>query len=231
MPERTIAFLVFPEITPLDLVGPLQVLQALEGSSDLRTVTVGERVEPVATDLPFRIVPARTFDEVPEPYGIIVPGGLLGPFHAMASDRLMGWLQRAASTASFVGSVCTGSLVLAALGLLEGKKATTHWSFLPHLARFGATPVKGRWVEDGNVITAAGVSAGIDMALALAARLTNETAAKTAQLILEYEPQPPFGPIAWEGSAPLLQAMGGVVAQKLPTILREKPELLAKFAP
>ncbi|TKC91460.1 DJ-1/PfpI family protein [Polyangium fumosum] len=231
MPERTIAFVVFPEITPLDLVGPLQVLQALEGLSDLRTVTVGERIEPVATDLPFRIVPARTFDEVPEPYGIIVPGGLLGPFHAMASDRLMGWLKRAASTASFVGSVCTGSLVLAALGLLEGKKATTHWSFLPHLARFGATPVKGRWVEDGNVITAAGVSAGIDMALALAARLTNESAAKTAQLILEYEPQPPFGPIAWEGSAPLLQAMGGVVAQQLPTILREKPELLAKFAP
>ncbi|MDI1433642.1 DJ-1/PfpI family protein [Polyangium sorediatum] len=231
MPERTIAFVVFPEITPLDLVGPLQVLQALEGLSDLRTVTVGERIEPVATDLPFRIVPARTFDEVPEPYGIIVPGGLLGPFHAMASDRLMGWLKRAASTASFVGSVCTGSLVLAALGLLEGKKATTHWSFLPHLARFGATPVKGRWVEDGNVITAAGVSAGIDMALALGARLTNESAAKTAQLILEYEPQPPFGPITWEGSAPLLQAMGGVVAQQLPTILREKPELLAKFAP
>ncbi|MDI1450984.1 DJ-1/PfpI family protein [Polyangium sp. 6x1] len=231
MRERTIAFLVFPEITPLDLVGPLQVLKALEGSSDLRTVTVGERVEPVETDLPFRIVPERTLDEVPEPYGIVVPGGLIGPFHAMASDRIMGWLRAAAPKAAFVSSVCTGSLVLAALGLLEGKKATTHWSFLPHLARFGATPVKGRWVEDGNVITAAGVSAGIDMALALGARLTSEAAAKAAQLVIEYEPEPPFGPIAWEGTGPLVQAMGGVVAQRLPAILRDKPELLAKFAP
>jgi transcriptional regulator GlxA family with amidase domain len=231
MPERTIAFLVFPEITPLDLVGPLQVLKALEGQSDLRTVTVGERIEPIETDLPFRILPERTLDDVPEPYGIVVPGGLIGPFHAMASDRIMGWLRNAAPKAAFVSSVCTGSLVLAALGLLEGKKATTHWSFLPQLARFGATPVKGRWVEDGNVITAAGVSAGIDMALALAARLTNEASAKAAQLILEYEPQPPFGPISWDGSEALVQGMGALVNQRLPQILREKPELLAKFGP
>jgi transcriptional regulator GlxA family with amidase domain len=147
----------------------------------------------------------------------------------MANDRLMGWLRAAAEKAAFVSSVCTGSLVLAAAGLLEGKKATSHWSFLPHLARFGAEPIKGRWVVDGKVITAAGVSAGIDMALALAARIASEAAARTAQLILEYEPEPPFGPIVWEGSTELAAGMGALVGSKLPEVLRDKPELLKKF--
>jgi transcriptional regulator GlxA family with amidase domain len=230
MSERTIAFLVFPEITPLDLVGPLQVLKALEMHTDLRTVTVAERIEPYETDLPFRIIPERTLAEVPEPYGIVVPGGLIGPFHAMASEAIMSWLGAAAKKAAFVSSVCTGSLVLAALGLLEGKKATTHWAFLPHLARFGAQPVKGRWVEDGNIITAAGVSAGIDMALALASRIAGEPAARAAQLVLEYEPEPPLGPIAWEGSDQLVAGMGAIVASRLKEIFHDKPDLAAKFA-
>jgi transcriptional regulator GlxA family with amidase domain len=231
MSHRTIAFLVFPEITPLDLIGPLQVLQALEMRSDIRTVTVAERVEPIPTDLPLKFVPDRSLADVPEPHGIIVPGGLFGPFHAMANENIMKWLGAAASKAAFVGSVCTGSLVLAALGLLQGKKATTHWSFLPHLARFGAEPVKGRFVEDGKIITAAGVSAGIDMALALAARLTDEASARAAQLVLEYEPEPPLGPIVWEGSAELAKGMFGVVGARLPQILQTRPDLLAKFAP
>lgn len=231
MSERTIAFLVFPEITPLDLIGPLQVLKALEPRTDIRTVTVAERVEPIETDLGLRFVPERALDDVPEPYGILVPGGLIGPFHAMASDKTMRWLGAAASKAAFISSVCTGALVLGAGGLLQGKRATTHWSFLPQLARFGAEPVKGRWVEDGKIITAAGVSAGIDMALALAARLTDKASAQMAQLILEYEPEPPLGGIAWEGSADLVQGMIGLVGARLPEILRDKPELLAKFAP
>lgn len=215
----------------VDLIGPLQVLKAIEPQTDIRTVTVAERVEPIDTDAGLRFIPERTLDEVEKPYGIVIPGGLLGPFHAMASDKIMGWLGATAEKASFVSSVCTGALVLGACGLLEGRKATTHWSFLPHLARFGAEPVKGRWVEDGKVITAAGVSAGIDMAIALAARLTGEAAARTAQLILEYEPEPPLGKIAWEGSDVLAQGMTGLVFARLPEIFRNKPELLAKFAP
>jgi transcriptional regulator GlxA family with amidase domain len=198
MSERVIAFVVYPELTVLDLIGPLQVLKALEGTGAVRAVTVGERVEPMATDCGLRIQPEATFADVPRPFGILVPGGLVGPFKAMVNDSLMDYVKSSAETASWVSSVCTGSLVLGAAGLLEGKRATTHFTCMELLAKLGAIPVRERWVEDGKIITSAGVSAGIDMALAFAARLAGEGAARIAQTVLEYDPKPPFGGLDFE---------------------------------
>jgi putative intracellular protease/amidase len=127
--------------------------------------------------------------------------------------------------------VCTGALILGAAGLLEGREATTHWSFLPQLRNLGAKPVARRWVEDGKLITSAGVSAGIDMALALAARLTDEATARTLQLVIEYDPAPPFGGIDREKIDPaqldrLFKAAG---AEEIPGILASKPALAARL--
>jgi transcriptional regulator GlxA family with amidase domain len=238
MGAKVIAFLVYPEITLLDLVGPLQVLSSLDGTSSegddpFQVVTVGERVEPMATDTGLHVQPQRTFDEVPEPFALILPGGLLSPFYAMANDTLMAYVQRAAEAATVVGSVCTGSLILAAAGLLAGRRATTHWSSLIQLAKLGAKPVQERWVEDGKFITAAGVSAGIDMALALAARLTDEKTARRIQLSLEYSPKPPFGDIDHSkvDAAAIMRRVEELDEKMLPVILASKPELLRRLLP
>jgi transcriptional regulator GlxA family with amidase domain len=191
---QTIAFVVYPGMTPLDLVGPLQVLAALPGH---RVVTVAERPGPVDTDVPLRVEATHTFADVPEPWAVIVPGGDVPTLAAMTDQTLLGYLRRAAAGAEIVGSVCTGSLLLGAAGLLAGRKATSHWMFRKLLKAFGADPVAERWVEDGPFLTAAGVSAGIDMALHLADRLTGAETAKAIQLGIEYDPRPPLGGIDW----------------------------------
>jgi len=233
MATNVIAFLVYPELTLLDLVGPLQVLKELQSQGPFQAVTVGERVEPMATDSGLRIQPERTFAELSQPFALIVPGGVLGPFKAMVNDALMDYVRAAAATATVVGSVCTGSLILAAAGLLDGRRATTHWTSLTQLAKLGAKPVKERWVEDGKFITSAGVSAGIDMAVALAARLTDEKTARTIQLILEYSPKPPFGDIDQTkvDAAAFMRETEEMFEKKLPEILAAKPELLRRLLP
>jgi transcriptional regulator GlxA family with amidase domain len=193
-PEKVIALVIFPELTLLDLVGPLQVLKSLP--APYRTVVVGERKEPMTTDTGLAITPDRTFAEVPRPFAIIVPGGP-GSVAAMGSPAVQGYLRSSAPQAEVVGSVCTGALVLAAAGLLEGRRATTHWAYSSELEKLGARYVRERWVEDGKLITGGGVSAGIDMALALAARLTDAATAQRIQLGIEYDPRPPLGPIDW----------------------------------
>jgi transcriptional regulator GlxA family with amidase domain len=228
---KEIAFLVYPEITLLDLVGPLQPIKMLEATGAYRVVTVGERIEPVATDTGLSVVPERTYAEVPNPFALIVPGGRIGPIKAMLDDALMNYVRSASEAATIVGSVCTGSLILAAAGLLEGRRATTHWMFHEMLAKLGATPVQERWVEDGRFITSAGVSAGIDMALALAARLTDETTARTIQLFLEYDPEPPFGHIDRASvNHALVDGMAASTARETREILAAKPELVARLA-
>jgi transcriptional regulator GlxA family with amidase domain len=228
MTQKTIAFLVFPDLTPLDFIGPLTVLKMLEGQG-YSAVTVAGGREPMMTDLGFQIVPERTFEEVPEPFALVVPGGALGPIKAMVDDRLMGWVRAAAEKATVVGSVCTGSLILGAAGLLEGRQATTHWAFLGTLEKMGARPTKRRWVEDGKLITAAGVSAGIDMALALAARLTSEGVARNIQHIIEYYPEPPFGSDPSKADlAEIGRQLAGMSAA-IPQILAGKPELARFF--
>ncbi|MFF8717581.1 DJ-1/PfpI family protein [Streptomyces sp. NPDC015184] len=225
-PVKTIAFVLYPGLTPLDIVGPLQVFAAL---ADLvpgyRTVVIGERIEPIGSDTPLALVPSHTFEEIAEPHATIVPGGLVPTLAAMADENLLGNLRETAARSQFVGSVCTGSLLLAAAGLLEGRQATTHWMYRDLLARFGATPVTRRWVEDGHFITAAGVSAGIDMALHLVGRLAGNEVARMVQLFIEYDPEPPFGPIDWTAAdsgqyAPFAR-------QLLQNALADHPALLA----
>ncbi|WP_017597492.1 DJ-1/PfpI family protein [Nocardiopsis lucentensis] len=195
---KTIAYVLYPELTALDLVGPLTVTSVLERlGSDWRTVTVARDLSAVDSDAAVGLRATATFDQVTDPDVVIVPGGSAGTFAACADQDLLGWLRAAAESAHLMASVCTGSLILGAAGLLRGRRATTHWSLLDALPRFGATPVSERWVRDGDVLTAAGVSAGIDMALHLVHELEGEEAARLAQLVIEYDPEPPLGPLDW----------------------------------
>ena len=146
----------------------------------------------------------------------------------MGDSAIREYLRQAADTAPVVGSVCTGPLVLAAAGLLEGRQATTHWAYHRLLERLGATYLPQRWVEDGKFITSARVSAGIDMALALVARLTDEPTARRVQLAIEYDPHPPLGGIDWDQvDRDIYEPVLGPVVQQQ---LADRPELLAKLS-
>ena len=229
--EKTIALVLFPELTLLDLVGPLQVLKGLP--APYRTVVVGERIEPMTTDTGLALTPEKRFDEVPQPFAAIVPGGP-GSVASMGNEAIQTYLRRVASRAEIVGSVCTGALVLAATGLLEGRRATTHWAYAAELEKLGARYVRERWVEDGKFITSAGVSAGIDMALALVARLEGRATAERLQLGIEYDPHPPFGGIDWSrvGEAELSRQRQGGTGRRLqeaPRLLAHRPELLKRL--
>ena len=195
--KKHLAFAVYPGVTPLDLIGPLTVLRNLP---PYQTVVVGERVEPLGTDTRLRLIPARTFGEVPAPFAVIVPGGGAAAVRAMEDAPLLAYLRAAAETAEVVGSTGNGALVLAAAGLLAGRRAAAHWAYGEHLERLGARHAGERWVEDGRFLTSAGGSAGIDMMLHFVARLKGKSRAKLAQLTTEYDPQPPFGAIDWRGA-------------------------------
>ncbi|WP_283138892.1 DJ-1/PfpI family protein [Rhizohabitans arisaemae] len=228
MTKKTIAFVLYPGITPLDLVGPLQVMSTLpEIDPSFEVVVVGAELTPVGTDTPVKLAPSHLFDEVTDPYVVIVPGGTTPTIAALADESLLTWIREAARTAEVVASVCTGSLLLGAAGLLDGRKATTHWGMRDLLPKFGATPVTERWVEDGPTLTAAGVSAGIDMALHLVERLAGEQTARDIQLFIEYDPEPPLGGIDWsrvdlESFKPLMQAL-------VESALADHPEILARL--
>lgn len=187
-----IAIPLFPEVTALDAVGPYEVLQRLPGA----TVTfVGEQVGTVRTDNGFLGMSVdATLDELPNPDVIVVPGGIGTRRLVYEGSPILDWLKTAHETTRFTTSVCTGSIVLAAAGLLEGLSATTHWGAYDMLQRQGAVPTSQRVVEhlDRRIITAAGVSAGIDMALRLSELLVDADAARAMQLMIEYDPQPPF---------------------------------------
>jgi transcriptional regulator GlxA family with amidase domain len=232
MADQAIHLLVFPGVTILDLVGPLAVLENLP--APFRTITVGERVEPMPTESGMQVIPHMSIADAGSPLGFIVPGGP-GALDAMVSEPIQSYVRAQAATAEVVGSVCTGALVLAAAGLLAGRRATTHWAYARELERLGATYVRERWVCDGHVITAAGVSAGIDMALMLAARFTDQATAERIQLGIEYDPQPPFGRIDWTrvGDAELARQRQGGTGKQLATraaeIFAPRPDLLRKL--
>jgi transcriptional regulator GlxA family with amidase domain len=197
--KRTIAFLLYPGLTPLDLVGPLAVLQKMaEFDPRYETVVVAERLEPAEGDNGMRFIPNKTFEEMPHPYAIVVPGGSTPTLRAMKNPAIRKYVLQAAGTAEAVASVCTGALILASVGLLEGVQATTHWAYYGVLNALGARYVRERWVENGKVINSAGVSAGIDMALKLVARLSGEETARKVQLWIDYDPQPPFGNLDYD---------------------------------
>jgi transcriptional regulator GlxA family with amidase domain len=233
--QQTIAFVLYPGLTPLDLIGPLQVFTTLGTYRELglpvpptRTVVVGERLEAIDSDTPVKLTPSATFDQVPHPDIVIVPGGGMPTVRAAGNEAILKYVRSAAETAQVCVSVCTGALILAAAGLLEGRSATTHWAYWRLLERLGARYVpQQRWVEDGKFLTAAGVSAGIDMALHLVERLTVEGIARMVQLGIEYDPKPPHGGIQW--SAVDRDRYAPVLAQQLPAALADKPQLLAKL--
>jgi len=226
---KTVAFVLYPGLTLLDLVGPLQVFASLQRFSDqYQPAVVAERLEPMPTDGPLTVTADKTFGDVPDPAVVIVPGGDAPTIKAMGDPAIREYLRHAADTVPVVGSVCTGALVLAAAGLLEGRQATTHWAYHRLLERLGARYLPQRWVEDGKFITSAGVSAGIDMALALAARLTDEPTARRVQLAIEYDPHPPFGGIDWDRvDRDIYEPMLGPMVQRQ---LADRPELLAKLS-
>lgn len=228
MTEKTFAFVVYPGLTPLDLVGPLQVINSYAAADpSVRVVVVGETLETLGTDTPLRIAPSHTFDQVPDPSWVLVPGGAAPTLRALGDETLIGYLRRAAESAELMTSVCTGSLLLGQAGLLEGREATTHWTFLEVLRAFGAEPVRQRWVDAGKVITAAGVSAGIDLALHLVERMRGTDAARLVQFGIEYDPQPPLGPLDWS-LAPHEQ-MRPFVDHTVREGLADQPELREKL--
>jgi transcriptional regulator GlxA family with amidase domain len=186
-----IAIVLFPGLTALDAIGPYEVLQRVP---QLRPVFVGERRGEVRSDTgALGLTVDAALAEVSAPDVVVVPGGP-GTRRLLEPGPVLDWLRDVHPTTRFTTSVCTGSLVLAAAGLLDGLTATTHWGAMRRLERLGAVPVTQRVVEhlDHRLITAAGVSSGIDMALRLVELLVDDVAARAAQVIVEYDPQPPF---------------------------------------
>jgi cyclohexyl-isocyanide hydratase len=188
MTERIVGMLIFPRLTQLDMTGPYEVLAR---TPNTRVELVSHTLDPVETDRGMKIVPTVTYANCPQLDVIMVPGGP-GQQDLMEDSVVLEFLQRQARGAKYVTSVCTGSLVLGAAGLLKGKRATCHWAAIDHLRPLGAIPVSERVVVDGNVVTGAGVASGIDFALKLAAILEGEQAAREIQLQIEYDPDPPF---------------------------------------
>ena len=227
--EKTIAFVLYPGLTVFDLTGPLQVISHLATlRPEIRPVVVGERIAPLATDAGVAALPGRTFADVPHPYAFVVPGGTSATLKAMSDPAIRAYVRAAAETAEIVGSVCTGALILAAVGLLEGRQATTHWAAQPILERYGATYRRQRWVEDGKFITAAGVSAGIDMGLQLATRLTDEATAREVQRRLDYDPRPPFGRLDYEGALDFSFRVRRALAPLLAPLVTAGPKRLTR---
>ena len=187
-----VVFLVYPNVTQLDLTGPAQVLSRL---GNAKVDVVWKTRDPVQTDSGFALLPTATFDEVREADILCVPGGF-GCIDVMQDDDALAWVRAVGEGAQWVTSVCTGSLILGAAGLLRGYRATSHWAWRDYLGLFGAEPgaepVAERVVFDRNRVTGGGVTAGIDFALALVAAIEGEENARAIQLGLEYDPHPPF---------------------------------------
>jgi transcriptional regulator GlxA family with amidase domain len=184
-----IAILIFDKLTALDAVGPYEVLSRLP---EAELSFVGKEAGQKRTDTgALEITADLALDELTDPDLLLIPGGE-GNRPLLEDDEVLDWVRAAHEGTTWTTSVCTGALVLGAAGILEGLEATTHWVYLDQLRDYGATPVKRRVVEQGKVVTAAGVSAGIDMALTLAAREVGEEFAQAVQLGIEYDPQPPF---------------------------------------
>ncbi len=187
-PTLSIGLLLFPDLTQLDLTGPYEVFARMPG---VRVRLIWKTRDPVVSDRGMALVPDTTFDDCPPLDILCIPGGP-GQIDLMEDDETLAFVRRIAAGCRFVTSVCTGSLVLGAAGLLRGYRATSHWAPRDQLALLGAQPVEARVVFDRNRVTGGGVTSGIDFALALVAHLYGDAAAQRIQLQLEYDPAPPF---------------------------------------
>jgi cyclohexyl-isocyanide hydratase len=189
MSTFTVGFVLFPDLTQLDLTGPLQVLARLPQS---RIIVAAKSESPIPSDCGLSLVPTHSFANSP-PFDLIcVPGGVKGVIGAIGDRETIDFVRGQAAGAQYITSVCTGAFVLGVAGLLQGRRATTHWAYTELLPLLGAKYEKARIVRDGNLITAGGVTAGVDFGLSVVAEVADETTARTIQLGIEYDPAPPF---------------------------------------
>lgn len=206
-------FLLFPNVTQLDLTGPIQVLSRVPSA---RTHVAAKTLAPVMTDVGFAICPTVTLTECPPLDLLCIPGGF-GVEGAMADPEILAFVTAQAAQARYITSVCTGAFVLGAAGLLRGRLATTHWAYHALLAEVGAIPTPGRVVRDGAIFTGGGVTAGIDFALTIAAEIAGPDAAQRIQLQIEYDPAPPFQAGSPAGAPTAVRnEVAGSYAQRLP---------------
>ncbi|MCE9524077.1 MAG: DJ-1/PfpI family protein [Alphaproteobacteria bacterium] len=197
-----IGMLLYPDLTQLDLTGPAQVLSRAPG---VQMHYVWKTIEPIPSDAGLSLMPNRTFKDCPQLDLICVPGGA-GQTALMSDDETLAFLRTQGASAKYVTSVCSGSLLLGAAGLLTGYKSACHWMYREFLPAFGAIPVNARVVKDRNRISGGGVTAGIDFAFTVVAEIWGEETAKTIQLFLEYNPQPPFNSGSPETAGPEMVA-------------------------
>lgn len=206
-----IVFFLYEGLTTLDIIGPHDVLSRLPG---VDAISVSKNGGAVTADTGvLGLTATHSMADVDACDVLVVPGGLEGTFAAAADEEILDWIRAVTADATWITSVCTGSLILGAAGLLEGKRATTHWGAIELLAGYGAIPTKERVVVDGNVVTGAGVSAGIDMALTLAAAIAGDDIAMAIQLGIEYDPNPPFDCGSPDKASPeLIKLAGGTMS-------------------
>ena len=204
-----VAIPLYDRFTALDAVGPYEVVQRVPGAE---ITWLAHAPGLVGTDTgQLRLHADAAFEDLPDPDIVVVPGGT-GTDDFLEDERLVGWIRKAHETSQWTTSVCTGSLLLGAAGVLDGLEATSHWLDIDFLERYGASPTDRRVVEQGKVITAAGVSSGIDMALVLAARIGGPELAQAIQLGIEYDPQPPFDAGSVEKASPEIVELVRAVA-------------------
>jgi cyclohexyl-isocyanide hydratase len=194
---------LFPRVTQLDFTGPLQVFSSVPGA---QVHLIWKRIEPVPSDSVMAITPTITFSDCPQLDVVCVPGGM-GTDDAVNDEEILAFVKKQAEGAKYVTSVCTGSLVLGAAGLLKGYRASTHWTAMEALAPFGAIPTKTRVCVDRNRVTGGGVTAGIDFALTLVSIMVDRKTAEAIQLRLEYNPAPPFNSGSPETAPPEVLAV------------------------
>ena len=224
---RQVALVIYDGLTVLDLVGPLEVMTALSHvRPDLSPVVVAEDTTPVRSDSGLTFLPNASFADVPAPDVVIVPGGGMPTLRAMRNPTLRRYIRTAAATADYTTSVCTGALLLAGVGLLNGSDATTHWAYRGYLPAFGARYVQQRWAGHDGIINSAGVSAGIDTALFLAAQLSDEATARQVQLALHYDPDPPFGGIDYDHPPLLMRTVRAAMGLTAPLYTRKPRRML-----
>ena len=224
MPEPLqIGLVVFPRVTQLDMTGPLQVFSSVPGA---KVHLIWKRIEPVASDTPLVLTPTVSFADCPQLDVICVPGGI-GTDDMVNDEEMLDFLRAQAVAAKYITSVCTGSLVLGAAGLLQGYRATTHWTAMEFLASFGATPTKVRVCVDRNRVTGGGVTAGIDFALTLVSLLVDQPTAEAIQLGIEYNPAPPFNSGSPDTAPPEILAL---MKDKIAASQQRRGELIARAA-
>lgn len=223
MTQFRIGLLAFPAMTQLDLTGPLQVFASLPGA-EVRVIW--KTLDPIQTHGGLRLIPDTTLAECPMLDVICVPGGA-GVLDLMDDPEVLSFLRQQAGQARFVGSICTGALVLGAAGLLRGRRATTHWAWTDLLVPLGAIPTEGRVVRDGKFLTGGGVTAGIDFALTMVAELAERDVAESIQLQIEYAPAPPFDSGSPEAARPEILA---AVRERMSATRVQREAVVAKVA-